>query len=109
MRVVHPTARVDVGAGFIRYFVTDYFTPSWRRVPMFGRNSNNGSVEWLGVPDFMRTNAPLGLPISWLPILVGETKGPATILTVVVDLGGFQTVFLSRGIVPSVYFQFTTV
>ena len=44
-REVHPTAQVDVGSGFIIYFSTDYLTPSWRRVPMSGRNSINGSVK----------------------------------------------------------------
>ena len=42
---VHPTVPVDVGAGFVGEFENDYLTPSWRRVPMFGRNSNNGSAE----------------------------------------------------------------
>ena len=51
---------------------------------------------------------PLGLPISWLPILVGETKGPTPIRTGLVNLGGVLTVFPSRGIVLSVSLQFTT-
>ena len=50
----------------------------------------------------------LGLPIYWLPILVGDTEGPAPIRNGVVNLGGIPTVFLSRGIVLSVSFQFTT-
>ena len=50
----------------------------------------------------------LGLTIYWLPILVGETKGPVPIRTGVVVPGGISTVFLSRGIVLPVSFQFTT-
>ena len=55
-REVHPTAQVDVGDGFFREFSNNYLTEIWRRVPMFGRNSINGSVKRLGVPDFLRTN-----------------------------------------------------
>ena len=57
-REVHPTARIDVGDGLVGEFATDYLTPSWSRVPMFGRNYINGSVEWLGVPDFLRNYGP---------------------------------------------------
>ena len=57
-REVHPTARVDVGTGFVREFSTDYLTPSWFRVPMFVLNSINGSFQWLGVPHFLRTDGP---------------------------------------------------
>ena len=58
-REVHPTAQVDISAGLFGEFATDYITPSWRRFPTFGRNSINGSVEWLEVPDFLRTDVPL--------------------------------------------------
>ena len=57
-REFHKTAQVDVGAVFAREFATDYLTKSWHRVPMFGRISINGSVEWLGVTDFQRTYGP---------------------------------------------------
>ena len=57
-REVHPTEQEDVGAGFAEKFETDYLTPRWYRVPRFGRNSINGSVEWLGFPDFLRTDGP---------------------------------------------------
>ena len=50
----------------------------------------------------------LGLPIYWLPILVGETKGPAPVHTGVFDMRWFPTVFSSHGIILSVSFQFTT-
>ena len=68
---VHLTAQVDVGVGFFGEFVIDYLNSCWHRVPMFGRNSINGSVEWLGVPDFLRNNGPpwtlklLSLYDSW--------------------------------------------
>ena len=54
----HPTARVDVGAFFGEYFATGYITPTWCRVPMFGRKLINGSVEWLGFHSFLRENGP---------------------------------------------------
>ena len=43
-REVCLTARVDVGAGFVGEFSTNYLTPFWRRVPMSVVNSINGSV-----------------------------------------------------------------
>ena len=57
-REVHPTAQVDVGAGFVGELATNYLTPSWPRIPMFGLNSIYGNVQWLGVPDPLRTNGP---------------------------------------------------
>ena len=57
-REVHPTARVDSGTGFVGEFSTNYVTPSWLRVHTFGRNSINGSVEWLGVTDLLRNDGP---------------------------------------------------
>ena len=53
---VHPTARVDVGAGFIGEFSTNYLIEDGRRIPMFGVNSINGSIQWLGVPYPLRTD-----------------------------------------------------
>ena len=55
---VHLTARVDAGAESVGLFSTDYLTTTWRRVPMFGKNSINGSVNWLIVPDFLRNYGP---------------------------------------------------
>ena len=57
-REVHPTAHVNGSAVFVGEFSTDYFTPSWCWVPMLRRNYINGSVEWFGVPDFLRNDAP---------------------------------------------------
>ena len=57
-REVHLTEPVDIGSRFFGEFDTDYLNPSWHRVPMFGRNSIHGSVKWLGVTDFLRTNGP---------------------------------------------------
>ena len=54
----HPTAQVDVSSGFVREFATHYLTPSCRGIPIFGVNSNNGSIQWFGVPDFLRTDGP---------------------------------------------------
>ena len=69
---VHLTARVDFGVGFVGEFSTNSLTPSWRRIPIFGVNSINGSVQWLDVPDPLRTDGPPGLIISCLPVLIWE-------------------------------------
>ena len=58
-REVHLTAQVDVGAGVIGQFSSDYLTESGRRIPILGGISINGSVEWLGIPDFKRTGGPI--------------------------------------------------
>ena len=55
---VHPSARIDVSAFVSEKFATNYITPTWRRVPMFGRKSINGSVEWLDVPSFLQNDGP---------------------------------------------------
>ena len=57
-REVHLTLQVDVGAGSVGEFATNYLTPSWRRRTMFGVNSINESVQWLGVPAPLRTDGP---------------------------------------------------
>ena len=38
------TARVDVGAGVVGEFSSDYLTESGRRIPIIGRIFFNGSV-----------------------------------------------------------------
>ena len=75
-REVHPKARVDVSARFVGEFATGYLNPSWHRITMFGVNYINGSVKWLGVLTSSGPMDPLGLQISWLPILVGNTEVP---------------------------------
>ena len=51
---------------------------------------------------------PLGILISFLLFLVGETEVPPLIRTGGVNLEGLMEVFLSRGIFLSVSFRFTT-
>ena len=51
----------------------------------------------------------LGLSISCLHMIFGETEGPAPIQTGVVNLGGVLMVFPYHGIVLSVSLHFTTV
>ena len=55
---VHPTACIDVGTFVGECFATDHLNPTWRRIPIFGRNYINGSVEWIGVPDLPRNDGP---------------------------------------------------
>ena len=54
-REVHPTSQVDAGARVFGEFSYDYITESVCRIPIIGRISINGSVEWLGFPGFHRT------------------------------------------------------
>ena len=55
---VHPTVHVDVGNFSGDYFSTNYPTPTWCRVRMFGLKSKNGSVNWIGNPSFLRNDGP---------------------------------------------------
>ena len=57
-REVHPTAQLDVSAGVIGQFLSDYLAENGRRIPILGQISINGSVEYLGIPDFHRTSEP---------------------------------------------------
>ena len=50
-RKVHSTAYVEVPAGTIRYFVTDYIAKNGRQIPIIGQLSVNGSVQFLGLTD----------------------------------------------------------
>ena len=51
-REVQLTAGVDVDAGIVVEFSSNYLNESGRRTPLFGNFSNNRSVENLGIPDF---------------------------------------------------------
>ena len=77
-REVPPTARVDVGAGFVGEFATNYLTEYWRRIPMFGVNSINGSVQWLGVPAPLSTNGSPGTDNTFAPSFDWRTGGTDT-------------------------------
>ena len=55
---VHLTAQVDVSAGVMGEFLSNYLTESGRMIPILGRISINGSVEWLCVPNFHITGGP---------------------------------------------------
>ena len=74
---------------------------------MLSRNSINGSVEWLDVPDFMRNNGPPWTLNLLTPYASWEDRGSITIPNWGGKSVGVPTVFLSHGIVPSMSFQFT--
>ena len=46
-RKVHPTARLEVPAGTVRYFVTNYLAESGRQIPIIGQLSVNNRVQFL--------------------------------------------------------------
>ena len=55
---VHQNGCVDVRAFVVEYFATDYFTPTWHRILMFGQKFIIGILEWLRVPNFLRNDGP---------------------------------------------------
>ena len=46
--------KVDVGTGVVGQFSSDNLTENGRRIPILSQISINGSVEYLGIPDFHR-------------------------------------------------------
>ena len=46
---VHPTAQIEVIAGTIREFVTNYLAENGRRIQIIGGKSINNSVQFFGV------------------------------------------------------------
>ena len=78
-REVHPTARVDVGAGVVLQSLSNYLTENGCRIPILGKISINESVEYLGIPDFHRTGGPMRDENILPPVLVGETMVPPII------------------------------
>ena len=60
---------------------------------MFGINSINGSVQWLGVPDFLRTNGPVWTANLLAPHPSWVDKGSRTNLSWVSQSGGHSDSF----------------
>ena len=81
---VHPTAQIEVIAGTIREFVTNYLAENGRRIQIIGKLSINNSVQFLGVtaqawgrgfPSFSTCRIPLrphGGEVVTLQIRTGE-------------------------------------
>ena len=84
---LHPTAEVDTSAGFVGEFTTNYLTKSWIRVSMFGVNSINISVQWLGVPKFLRTDGPPWTDYGIFVLTGIESIGDIVPLVVLVPRG----------------------
>ena len=78
MPEVHLTEIVDVGTFVGDYFATNYLTENGRRVPMFGRKLINGIFEWMGVPEFMRTNGTPWTANILVPYSDWGHGGPST-------------------------------
>ena len=55
---VHTTAQVDVDAGVICKFATNYLTKNGFKTSIFCKKYINGSFEFLVVADPLRTNGP---------------------------------------------------
>ena len=66
-REVHTFARRDIGAFFGDCFGTNYLAENGRRMPMYGRKLINGSVDWVGVPTFLRNDGPPWDDNIWCP------------------------------------------
>ena len=52
----HTTARVEVAAGTVLQFTTNYLSENWRRIPIVVQLYINRSVQLLGIPNFVRNS-----------------------------------------------------
>ena len=50
------TAQLEVGAGNMGGFTTNYLAENGRRIPIIGKLYINGSIQFLGIPDFFGGN-----------------------------------------------------
>ena len=57
-REVHPTVQVNVGAGLIGQFSSNYLIENGSRIPIIVQIYINGSVDYLSITDFHRTGGP---------------------------------------------------
>ena len=55
-REIHPTAQVEVTTGTMGQFNTNHLAENGRIIPNIGKLSINGSVQILGIPDFVRNS-----------------------------------------------------
>ena len=75
---IHPTARVDVDAGVVCKFATNYLTENGFMTSIFCKKSINGSFEFLGIPDPLRTNRPYWIDNILVPITAWGVDGTVT-------------------------------
>ena len=104
---VHPTAQVDVSAGVVGEFSSNYLTRSGRMIPILRKISIIGSVEYLGITDFHRTSGPFWDANLLAPCSIWGDGGTTTNQNWGIQLWGLMEVFPSRGIVPSLSFHIT--
>ena len=68
---IHLTAQVEVGAGTVGDFTTNYLGENGRRILITRQLSINGSVQFLGIPNFVR-----GIGFSFIENLQDPTFSP---------------------------------
>ena len=98
---VHPTAWVDIWTGIFGEFSTHYLTENRCRTPIFCKKSINGSFEFLGVPDPLRTNCPPWIDNFLVPSSAWGVGVTVTNLNWEVNLAASTEVFPYPGVVPS--------
>ena len=86
----HPTVRVDIGAFVGECFATDYLTPTWCRIPMFGRNYINRIVVWIFVPNFLSNYGPPWTLNLLAPYSNWGDRGPSSSLNLGSGYGGYS-------------------
>ena len=75
-RKIHPKAQVEVAAGTVGQFTTNYLSGNGRILPIVGQLSINGSFQLLDIPNFVRKKVDCSLlKTCKLPLcpLVGGT------------------------------------
>ena len=79
-RKIHPTAQVEVGAGTVGRFTTNYLAKNGRIIPIIRKLSINGCVQILVISNFSEIVDCCLLKTRKLPLcpLVGDTLIPST-------------------------------
>ena len=95
----HTTARIEIGAFVGECVAANYLTKTWNRIPMFGSNYINGSVEWIGVPNFLSNYGPPWTLNILDPYDNCGGRGSSTSPNLGSGYGVILTIFISTGIV----------
>ena len=102
-REVHLTARVYVGTGVVGEFASNCLTESGVGYLFLVEFPLMEVLNIWAFIDSTEPVGPFGLPIFWIPFLVGETVVPPPIITGEFNLGYLMEVLLSLGVVPSLF------
>ena len=75
---VHPTAQVDIDAGVVCKFATNYLNENGFETSIFCKKIMNGSFEFISIPDPLRTKVTYWINNLLVPIPAWGVGGTVT-------------------------------